>query len=189
MVTALETGQAHVIETIATNPWAPDTDLTKDNPMGQVPALQAENGEWLYDSWVICDYLDSRHSGPKLTPESGDARFSVMRVHSLANGMTNAGVACVLDGRRPETERSPSWVKRQTANMNRIMDVLENEIDSGVLSGDLTMAQIATVCGLGFIDFRLPDTSWRGTRPALADFYDTLSNRPSFLQTVPKDPQ
>lgn len=188
MVTALETGQADAIEMIATNPWAPDTDLVKDNPISQIPALQTDDGQWLYDSWVICEYLDSRHSGPKLTPESGDARFKVMTVHSLANGTMNAGIQRLLDGRRPENERSPGWVKRQLGTMARGLDALDAETDGGALDGELNMAQIAAGCMIGWFDFRFADDDWRATRPGLADFYDTLSNRPSFLETVPKEP-
>jgi glutathione S-transferase len=188
MITAIETGQAADIEPVPTNPWAPDTDLGAVNPVGQVPALQAEDGRWLYDSWVICDYLDSRHTGDPLTPASGDDRFAVMTVHSLANGTLNAGIQRLLDGRRPENERSPNWVKRQTATMARGLDAMEAEADGGVLGGGLTMADIAVGCTLGWFDFRFPDDDWRASRPCLADFYDTISNRASFLETVPKEP-
>ncbi|MHC8508407.1 MAG: glutathione S-transferase N-terminal domain-containing protein [Rhodospirillales bacterium] len=188
MVTALETGQGGDIEQIPTAPWAPDTDLPAVNPTGKVPALQADNGAWLFDSWVICEYLDGRHTGPKLTPESGDARVMVLRGHAMANAATDAGVLRLLEGRRAENERSSGWMERQTVAMGRILDAMDGEADSGVLKGDLNMAQIAAGCALGWFDFRFTDDNWRGTRPALAEFYDGLSNRPSFLQTAPKEP-
>lgn len=189
MVTAAETGQDSGFEIIPTLPWAPDTDLPESNPIGKIPALQTEDGTWLFDSRVICDFLDGRHAGAKLTPESGDARIRVMRGHALADGAAEAGVAWFLEGRRPDGERSDGWIKRQAAAMERILDALDREAGGGVLKGGLNMAQIAAGCVLGWFDFRNIAGGWRAERPALADFYDTVSNRASFLKTAPKEPQ
>jgi len=187
MVTALETGLDKKIEKISTNPWDPETDLPKDNPIGKVPALKTDGGEVLFDSPVICEYLDAQQSGDKLFPASGDARWSVLKLQALADGILDAAVACVVEGKRPKELQSKDWIARQKNAIERSLDALEHSI-SKLDGGQLTIAQIAAGCALGYLDFRKPVDAWRKGRPKLAKWYEEFSKRPSMQATVPKDP-
>ncbi|HSS64034.1 MAG TPA: glutathione S-transferase N-terminal domain-containing protein [Gammaproteobacteria bacterium] len=187
MVTALETGLDKKLEKIPTNPWDPETDLPEDNPIGKVPALRIDGGDVLFDSPVICEYLDGQHGGAKLFPASGDARWSVLRLQALADGILDAAVLCVLEGKRPKELQSKDWVARQKKAIERSLDALEQSI-SGLDVGQLTIAQIAAGCALGYLDFRKPVDDWRKGRPKLEKWYEEFSKRPSMQATVPKDP-
>ncbi len=187
MVTAIETGLDKQLEKIATNPWDPATDLTKDNPIGKVPALETDAGEILFDSPVICEYLDGIHQGNKLFPASGDARWKTLKLHALADGILDAAVTCVVEGKRPKELQSKDWVERQRKAIRRSLDALEQSVSE--LDGrQLSIAQIATGCALGYLDFRKPVDDWRSDRPKLTKWYEAFSKRPSMQATVPKDP-
>lgn len=184
-VTLIETGLNDRVERIPTDVWNPDTDIAKDNPLGKIPTLILDDGGVLYDSPVICEYLDSLHDGDTLFPASGDARWKALRLQALGDGMTDAGIARFLENRRPGELQFDKWIKRQTAVVLRAMDTLEsamNELESGFGIG-----QISVACSIGWLDFRLLDLDWRGERPGLAEWFEEISDRPSMTQTVPKE--
>ena len=187
MVTAIETGLDKQIEKIPTNPWDPDTDLTKDNPIGKVPALKTDQGEILFDSPVICEFLDGLHQGNKLFPASGDARWSTLKLQALADGILDAAVTCVVEGKRPKELQSKDWVERQRKAIRRSLDALEQSV-SDLDGKQLSIGQVAAGCALGYLDFRKPVDDWRKGRPKLTEWYDAFSKRPSMQATVPKDP-
>ncbi len=187
MVTALETGLDKKIEKVPTNPWDPDTDLTKDNPIGKVPALKIEGGDTLFDSPVICEFLDEMHKGDKLFPPAGGTRWTVLRLQALADGILDAAVARVVEGKRPAELQSKDWLERQKKAIARSLDALESSVDE--LEGrHLNIAHVAIGCALGYLDFRHPGDEWRKGRPNLAKWYEEFSKRPSMQATVPKDP-
>lgn len=185
MITAIETGQESVIEKIPTNPWAPDTDLPRDNPLGKVPALLMDNGMILYDSPVICEFLAAR-VGAELVPPGGARRWQVLALQALGDGILDAAVARLLEGRRPEAMRNAEWIERQKQALGRGLDRLEE------LAGDwgtaLTLGQITVGAALGYLDFRFAGDEWRSGRAALADWYETFSGRPAMTGTVPAEP-
>ncbi len=185
-VVALETGLDKRIERIPTNVWAPSTDIATDNPLGKVPALMTEGGETLFDSPVICEYLDSLHDGLKLFPPPGGARWTALRRQALGDGILDAGVLRRLEAGRLENERSSSWIARQTAAVRRGLDALEDEAES--LGGPITIGHIAIGCALGWLELRFPDEDWRENRPSLARWYETFARRPSMRETVPREP-
>ena len=185
-VTAAETGLEDRIERVPGNPWAPDTDVVDDNPLGKVPALITDGGEVLYDSPVICEYLDGLHDGAKLFPPSGGARWTALRRMALADGMTDAAVLRLLESRRPDDRRSEDWINRQAAVVRRGLAALEDEASG--LGDAVTIGHIAIGCMLGYVEFRFPGEDWRGDHPALARWYETFAARPSMAATVPKDP-
>ncbi len=185
-VTALEIGLDQRIERIPTNAFAPSTDIAQDNPLGKVPALITEGGETLFDSPVICEYLDTLHDGLKLFPPPGGARWRALRRQALGDGILDAGILRLLEGRRPENEQSASWIARQTAAVARGLDALEDEAEA--LDGPITIGHISIGCALGWLQFRFPDDDWRKNRPSLARWDETFSRRPSMRETVPRDP-
>lgn len=186
MITAIETGQESVIERIPTNPWSPETDLPEDNPLGKVPALLVDEGLTLFDSPVICEYLCSRVGAAGLVPREGLNRWRVLRLQALGDGILDAAVLRLLEGRRPEAMQNPDWIERQKRTVARAVDRLEEEV--GDWGEALTLGQIAVGAALGYLDFRFPGDEWRKGRPALTDWYEAFAQRPSMKQTVPADP-
>lgn len=185
LVVAMETGLEDRIERIATLPWDPKTDLPKDNPLGKVPALKTPEG-WLYDSLVICEYLDSLHSGAKLFPPPGPARWQALRHHALADGAMDAAILRRLESQRPDGQRSQGWMDRQKAAVERSLDSLESDGKALVDLSDIGAITIAIM--LGYLDFRFAADEWRRGRPALTAWYARVSQDESMLATVPKDP-
>jgi glutathione S-transferase len=187
VIVALETGLEPQIERIPTNVQAPGEALPAANPLGKVPALVLDSGDVLYDSPVICEYLDSLHGGPRLCPERGPARWQALRRQALADGILDAAVLCRLEGLRPEAQRSPDWLVRQWAKVTRGLDALEQEA-AAFIDEPLTIGHIAVACALGGLDFRFPSEPWQPGRPALTDWSEAFAARPSLLATVPREP-
>lgn len=185
-VTLIETGLENRVEKIPTNVWDPETDIANDNPLGKVPTLILDDGQVLYDSPVICEYLDSLHDGDKLLPASGEGRWQALRLQALGDGMTDAGIISFLEARRPEEFQYEQWRQRQTGVIFRVMDALEGDLEN--LQAGFGLGQIAIACSIGWLDFRLPDLGWRGDRPGLADWFDVVSERPSIAKTMPAVP-
>jgi len=184
-IVALETGLDGHLENVATNAWAPDTDLPKDNPLSKVPALVTDGGEVLFDSPVICEYLDSLHDGHKLFPASGGARWTQLRLAALADGILDAALLRRVETMmRPEDKRWPDWIARQECAIARGLDELEEECAGW--GSDFLIGQIGVVAALGYLDFRDPGLNWRQTRPRLAAWLAALASRPSVAATVPK---
>lgn len=185
MVTAHETGLADRLDLVTTNPWDLDTDLNKDNPVNKVPALVTDGGEMLYDSTVICEYLDSLHDGQKLFPATGGARWLALRLNAEADGMGEAGIRRVLEGRFwPDSQRQ-DWIERNNTIILRCFKSLEDEVD--VLSGPVTIGQVALASIIGWIDFRFTDLNWRDDAPGVADWFTGFSARPSMVATEPPE--
>ena len=185
-VTAIELGLDGRIERVATNTMDPKSDHGADNPLGKVPALITDDGERLYDSPVICEYLDSLAEGPKLFPPAGAERWRALRRQALADGILDAAILRMLETRRrPEALRWDGWVRLQSGKIAKALDQLEREADG--LDGPLTIGEIAVGCALGYLDFRFPDEDWRAARPALAAWYEGFAGRPSMRQTAPRE--
>lgn len=181
-IVAREKGLADRIEEIAVDPYANAPELLSSNPLVQVPTLIAEDGLPLNDSPVICEYLDALGSGPRLLPADGPERLRVRRLETLANGALEMGVKLVLEKRRPEHERSPSWIERWTTNMGRALDMLEAAAPD---PARLDMGVITAGVAVTWIGFRHPDYDWKTGRPGLVALQAALEARPSFAQTRP----
>ncbi|CAA7617607.1 glutathione S-transferase N-terminal domain-containing protein [Magnetospirillum sp. UT-4] len=183
---AIEAGIEDKLELAPANAWAADTDLHRDNPLCKVPALVFDDGSTLYDSPVICEYLDSLHSGHKLFPEAGPERWAQLKLQALADGITEAAVQLRIEGNmRPEGARWPTWVERQTNAVNRGLDELERTV--GHWDGVFLIGPIAVVASLGYIEFRKIVPDWRQGRPHLARWHATVHNRRSVQETEPKE--
>ncbi len=183
-VFAMETGQASSIEWVMVP--LPDRGkvISAFNPLVKIPVMERDDGSVLYDSPVICEYLDSLHQGPKLHPAGGEERWTALRLQALGDGIGDAAAAIGAEGRRPSAYQFDDFVRRQTAKINNGLDILEKEI--GLLDGDLTIAHLSIACAIGYLDFRTPDFGWRDTRPKLAAWIEAFSTRPSMAETVPQ---
>ncbi|MGF1462776.1 MAG: glutathione S-transferase N-terminal domain-containing protein [Maricaulaceae bacterium] len=181
-IVALASGLAEHIEDVTINPYEQTDALRAKNPLGKIPALERPEGGLVYDSRVIVQYLLSLAEASALLP-SGAARIDVLRREALADGMTDAAVAWVMETRRPEAQRSELWIDRWRAAILAGADVLEREI--AAWGEAMTLAHIAAGVSLGYLDFRHPDLDWRGGRPALTAWAATIHGEPAFAATRP----
>ena len=185
-VVAIETGQADSIEWTVVQLGGPIPALEAANPMGQVPVVVTEDGEALYDSAVICEYLDARHDGPKLFPANGDARWEVLRLQALGDGLGAASAALAGERRRPEERRFQPFSDNQSGKISRALARLEHDL--AALEGPPTIAPIAASCAIGYMELRDCAPGWRNRHPALAAWYDGFAARPSMRGTAPPPP-
>ncbi|MEO1495311.1 MAG: glutathione S-transferase [Pseudomonadota bacterium] len=184
MVTLHETGQVDQVETVpgATTPLDPNPVLLEQNPLGRIPALVTEDAGTLFDSRVICRYLNAR-AGAGLYG-TGGAEFPIIGREALAEGMIDSCLLTVYEGRlRPEEKVHQPYIDGQLGKVRRAMAAFNARI--GEMSGDLTIDKIALGCGIGYADFRLPDLGWRDDNPALAEWYAAFADRPSMQATIP----
>lgn len=166
---------------VTTTPLDTAPEAIAANPLGRIPALVRPDGPAIYDSRVICRYLDQM-SDAGLYPDS--ALWEVLTLEATAEGLLDSAVTMVYETRfRGDAAWSP-WLDAQWAKIDRALNALE-ALWLSHLAGPLTMGQIATGCALGYLDFRHGDRDWRGTRPALAAWYAAFSDRPAMQETAP----
>jgi len=166
-------------------PVSPDAELNADNPLGKIPCLITDDGDALYDSRVICAYLDSLVDGRSLYPETGAAKWVALRREALADGILDAAVGCRYETfLRPKEYQWDGWIEGQRGKFMRGLDRLEQEATS--FGNSVDIGTIGAACALGYMDFRYADDNWRATRPTLAAWYATFSKRPSIATTAPE---
>lgn len=185
VVCAAETGLSDRIELVVTDTRDPKSDLANDNPLGKVPTLILDSGERLYDSPVICEYLDGPHDGAKLFPTAGEARWTALRRQALGDGILDAAILAMLEGRRPAEERSAAWIAKQKGKIAAALDALETE--TAGLGAVFDIGTITVGCALGYLDFRFADDDWRSRHPRLAAWYADFANRPSMVASAPRE--
>ena len=176
-------------EWVQENPWSPETAVPQFNPLGKVPILVLDDGSTLFDSRVICEFLDTVSPISKLLPQGNRDRIQVRRWEALADGVLDAGVAVRLENNRPQNERSPSWIERHLQKVEAGLDAMEAELgDQPWCYGNaFSLADVGVAACLGWIDFRFPTNDWRKTRPNIARHAAKLAERPSVAETLPKE--
>lgn len=185
MVLLRETGQLDEVTIISASGTPVDAGSMPLalNPLGKIPALERDDGPAIYDSRVICRYLDDR-AGGKLYPQ-GARLWEVLTLEATADGIMDAAVLMVYETRvRPEEKRHSPWVEGQWAKISRALDALE-ERWLGHLAGPVDMGQVAVGCALGYLDLRHADRNWRKGRTGLAAFDARFSTRPAMVATLP----
>jgi glutathione S-transferase len=182
-VVAIEKGLADRVELVAATPWPDAAAVAAVNPLGKVPALVTDDGLALYDSPVICEYLDALVPAAPLIPRSGPARWQVLRCQALCDGILDAAVAIVLERRRPEAERSAAAQQRAADAIRRSVAALAPELRPAGTAFDL--GQIAIAVALGYLEFRLADLELGAGRAALRDWWAATRERPSLVATRP----
>jgi glutathione S-transferase len=155
------------------------------NPLGKIPSLVLEDGTVLFDSRVILEYLDHRAGGGRIIPTDIDARLAALRLQALADGIMDASVLLVYEGRWRAPERhEPKWIEHQAGKVERTLAALEAAPPA--LSPTPDVGQIALACALGYRDFRFGD-AWRRDRPRLVAWLDRFAARvPAFAATAPQ---
>ena len=168
---------------VSGNPLDPGTLPVDRNPLGKIPALERPDGPTLYDSRVICRYLDDTLQAGLYPP--APRLWDTLVLEATADGIAEAAVLMRYEMHvRPEAARSAPWVEAQWAKVDRALTAVEGRWISQ-LAGPLDMGQIALGCALGYLDFRHADRDWRGTRPALAAWWTGASEHPAFRLTAP----
>jgi glutathione S-transferase len=166
------------------DPVDPNDTVRQQNPLGKIPALVLEDGTVLFDSRVILEYLDHRAGGGRIIPNEAAARFAALRLQALADGLMDASILLVYEGRwRPAEKHEPKWVEHQAGKVARTLAALE--ADTPGLDAPPTAGQIALACALGYRDFRFAGT-WRKDHPRLVAWLDNFAARvPAFAASKP----
>jgi len=183
-LTVLEKGMEGQIEPILCNPFEEALALKAANPLGKIPTLVLDDGDVLYDSPVICAWLDSQSALNPLIPEAGKAHWRVRRCEALADGILDAAYNVVMERRRPEGERSMDWVQHWTGEITHALTTVEAEVDN--FGDTITLAHLAFATALGYLEFRLPELDWRSSCPATVAWYDIFRMRASMRETQPE---
>ncbi len=170
------------------NVWAADTKIANSNPLGKVPCLILDDGEAIYDSRVMAEYADALSPVSKLIPSDNRDRATVKTWEALADGVLDAGILARLERTwRPAEQQSSAWVDRQMSkiqNSLRQMSEILGE-DTWCHGNQMTLADIAVGCALGYLLFRFPSIQWQTQYPSLDRLYQKLLQRPSFIETEP----
>lgn len=181
-VMAREKGLKDGIEEVLCNPFDDPAELSAVNPLGRVPALSLDDGTGLYDSPLICGYLDDLGDGARLIPEEPANRLTVLKAQALADGLMDNAVALTMEGRRPEGERSPAVMERWRTQIRRAVAAMEQDLPT--LPNGLTLGHIAFACALSYLDFRHGALGWRDGHQTLAAWHKTFAQRPSMEATA-----
>ena len=157
----------------------PADPLRGDNPLGKIPTLVLEDGMVIHDSAVIVEYLDMRAGGGGVIPKGGLERIRVLTLQSLADGLMDAALLQVYEGRwRDATKYDEKWLAHQAGKVSRALAYLEAAPPS--LTGPLDVGVISVACAMGYLDLRFAGT-WRAEYPALVVWLDAFSEKvPAF---------
>lgn len=168
-------------------PWNADTEVPKFNPLGKVPVLLRDDGDTLYDSRVIVEYLEQVKPWPMLIPAEAEAMIAVKKWEALADGVSDAAAAIFIERKRPEAQQSADWILRQQAKIDNGLATMNTSLQGPYCIGqNFTLADIAVGSCLGYLDFRFAEIDWRGRHPALGALAEKLAARPSFVETLPR---
>jgi glutathione S-transferase len=186
MIAAHELGLADRLTCVrtvvaTTRPHAP---LMEENPLSKIPTLVLDEGTVLYDSPVVCEYLDSLHDGPKLIPAEGKDRMIALRRQALGDGFLDFLLLL-----RNERERAhPSQVHLATfaTKKQAVLRTLDGEA-ADLAASPFTIGHIAVGCALSYLDFRFGDEDWRADHPRIARWHGDFCERPSVRATEPID--
>ncbi|MCG8356085.1 MAG: glutathione S-transferase family protein [Kiloniellales bacterium] len=186
-IVAMELDLADRIELVLTEvaPGKPNAAYARDcYPLRKVPAMTLDDGTALYDSGVICEYLNDLAGGERLLPASGPKRWQRLAQHALANGMCDGAVLLRYETwLRPEELRWQMWIDDQWDKIFNGLDWFEAHADE--LAQPINLPQIALGCLLGYLDFRFEATDWRSRCPKLEAWFAEIAKRESFAETKP----
>ena len=169
--------------------WAPDTMIQQTNPVGKVPCLLMEDGDVLFDSRVIVEYLDTLTPVCKLIPSHGRERAQVKCWEALADGVLEAAILVRLERtKRAPEQQNQDWIDRQMGKVEEGLKAMSAGLeDRNFCSGNhYSLADVAVGCGLAWMSFRFPEIDWRGSYPNLGKLLDKLSERTSFKESIPR---
>jgi glutathione S-transferase len=162
---------------------ASDAQVAARNPLAKVPTLIADDGMALFDSPVICEYIDSLGSAPKLFPAAGPARWTALRQQAQADGIMDASQPRRREIALPQDDGRKEYIATQRLKVDRAVAAFEAEADSlGMLT---TIGEVTIACALGYLDFRYANEPWRPAAPKLAAWFAKVAELPAIKNTVP----
>ena len=175
------------IDTVEVVLTDPDCPVKLYNPLGKVPVLVLPDGDSLYDSRVIVEYLDNRTPGAHLIPQDNTGKTEVRRWEALADGVCDAAVSAMLEQRKPEAQQSSAHIEKQLEKVTRGLAVLNLDLTKKkwCVNEQFSLADIALGCALAYLDLRFTALNWQEKYPNLAKHYNVLAKRASFKQTMP----
>jgi glutathione S-transferase len=181
-VVAHEAGVAERIEMTVVNVREKPEDIVSWNPLGKIPAMRLDDGRVLYDSPVICEYLDTEFGGRRLLPASGPERWRILTRAALVDGALDAAILARNERLRSVERQSQEWIDWQLGKMLRALDTLEAEVPT---FGDLDLGLVSVGCAMGYLPLRIPEAKDPARWPRLNAWYEQALTRPSFAKTVP----
>ena len=186
MATAIEAGLNDQIEivTAAVSPVNRNAEIVAHNPSGKLPTLLTDDGQALFDSRVICEYLAAQSNNTTLFPAAGNARWTALRRQALADALLDAALLARYEtASRPENLRWNDWL---TGQLDKVRSsVVAIEADADTLGDEANIGTLAIACALGYLDLRYPELEWRKQAPRAATWYESFSQRPSLKDTAP----
>ncbi|HYD59948.1 MAG TPA: glutathione S-transferase [Noviherbaspirillum sp.] len=182
MITAIELGNDQQLEKapVTLSPYEPNPLVTAENPLGKIPVLVTGQGDAIFDSVVICEYLAAQAGNKSIFPADAAVRWKALSLNALADGMLEAAMAMRFEAARPEQYRYAKWSEAQGGKLDRAFAWLDSHLPDGVDIGAIALAST-----LGWLDFRFPDLGWRDKAPRLASWFSVFSQRESFATTAP----
>jgi glutathione S-transferase len=187
MIVAHELGLADRLQTVRTTVGGttPHLELMRENPLGKIPTLVLHDGTIIYDSPVICEYLDTLHNGLRLFPDWPE-RLTALRRLALGDGMLDIALAWLGERFRPKEKQSEPHMELWRGKIRSSVDALEREADA-LTASRFTIGHIAIGIALAYLDFRFADLDWRDGHPRLAALQAMFDARPAVLANPPID--
>ena len=170
------------------NVWDNKTKIGSLNPLGKVPCLILDDGEAIYDSRVIVEYVDTLSPVGKLIPVESRERAIVKTWEALADGIMDAGILARLEATwRPAEQQSQAWIERQMGKVEAALSQMSQELGENAWchGNQMTLADIALGCALAWLSFRFPKLEWQTKYANLDGLYQKLMQRSSFIETTP----
>jgi glutathione S-transferase len=186
MACAIELGLADRIVKLpsAAHPLKRDERIAAFNPLAKVPAAKLADGTLLFDSRVICEYLDDLGHGSLFL--RGVERWQVLTEQALGDGLLDAALLARYENTcRSDAQRSSDWIDGQMTKIAAALDQMESDV--AVFGARISIGSLTIACALGYLDFRFASFDWRSSRPTLTEWFATVSERPSLRDTVPAE--
>ena len=175
---AIARGIDHLVTLVPVSSTAPE--LLEHNPLGKIPCLVTDDGVDLFDSRVICAFLDTVGDGFSMFPEHA-MRIRALKYQAIGDGICDAAVLRRYEiGRGKDPDRDASMAM-QALKVKRALDVLEQDVPAA----HIDIGAIAVACALGYLDLRYANEPWREGRPKLAAWFETIAAQPCMTQTAP----
>lgn len=173
-------------EFVTTHPSEAGSPVPGINPLGKIPVLVRDDGEAVYDSLVIAEYVDAIGGGDRLFPQQGDARWTVLRWQAFGQGMVDATIARMMETRRPPEKQLASTIKHQEGKIAAGLKYADGMVQgkNRQVGNQLTMADIALGVALEYLDLRF-NSDWRKQYPRLVEWLASVAERPSFVESQP----
>jgi glutathione S-transferase len=181
VVAILMRGLGERVDLLPTNPHDSPPGLLEQNPLSKVPCLVTVEGLPLFDSRVICEYLDGFGTASPLFPEAGSERTGALLMQALGDGIMDAAVARRMQQPYPQDEGRQHLGARNQAAIARSLDWLERAPPYRLRD----IGAVSVACALGYLDFRFAAENWREGRPALAEWFEQVSEHPAMAATRP----